>query len=298
MGLTSLHGQLTVSALTELGFSTRVAQVAAEANEAVDAPRNQGSDARVTNLHAMRGFVENTRGVGGRTMQTREQAQTAVTALLRAAQRRVVEAVQRGGSDREAAESLGAALHTVQDRAYHNFEPWPYESVGDSIRHAWKGEEHGLPAHYMLQCHAPRDIGYAGALNLSVTALDYSAGYNSDRGWSGTARFEVTQVSNNPWVPHLSVGLAGRANGPFGNEGIGYGLLTWGRIPSRPDVGILPPRTNSGPLGIQRPPALCPEGSEGANSLISARTATISYVNEISRLVNPANWQRFKSARL
>jgi hypothetical protein len=244
MGLTSLHGQLTVSVLTELGFTSRVAQIAAEANEAVDAPENQGSDARVTNLHAMRGFTENARGLGGRRMQTTEQAQTAVTALLRVAQRQVVEAIQRGQSDRVAAESLGAALHTVQDRVYHHFEPWPYESVTDSILRPWKGEAYGLPAHYMLQCHGPRDVGYAdGVLNLSVTALDYSAGYNNDRGWSGTARLEVTQVSNNPWVPHVSIGVAGRANG-------------------------------------------------------AARTATTAYVQEIERLVIPANWERFKSARL
>jgi len=123
MGLTSLHGQLNVSVLTELGFSTRVAQIAADANEAVDAPENQGSDARVTNLHAMRGFT-NARGLRGQ-MQTLEQAQAAVAALLSAAQQRVAEVIQSGQADREAAETLGAALHTVQDRVYHHFEPWP-----------------------------------------------------------------------------------------------------------------------------------------------------------------------------
>ena len=163
--------------------------------------------------------------------------------------------------------------------------------MSDSILHPGKGEAYGLPAHYMLQCHGPRDVGYAdGVLNLSLTALDYSAAYDSQSGWSGMGRLEVTQVSNNPLVPHLSVGVAGRLNGPYGNEGIGYGLLTWGRIPSRPDAGLVPPRTNSGALTIQRPPALCPEGSEGANSLIAARTATTTYVNEISRLVLPVNW--------
>lgn len=226
MGLTSVHGQLTVSVLTELGFSARVAQIAADANEAVDAPKNQGSDSRVTNLHAMRGFA-NPRG-WGRQMQTLEQAQNAVAALLSAAQRRVAEAIESGQADREAAESLGAALHTVQDRVYHHFEPWPYESVSDSIFNSAKGEAYGLPAHYMLQCHGPRDIGHVGGLlNLSLTALDYSAAYSGQGGWSGVGRLEVTQVSNNPWVPHVSVGVAGRVNGPYGNEGIGYGLLTW-----------------------------------------------------------------------
>jgi hypothetical protein len=232
-------------------------------------------------------------------MQTTEEAQKAVEALLYDAQQRIANILQHGESDREAAEVLGAALHTVQDREYHHFEPWPYDSVRDSIFGFRKGEPYGLPAHYMLQCHGPRDLGYvSGVLNLSVTALDYSAGYRSHSGWSGTARLEVTQVSNNPWLPHVSVGVAGRANGPFGNEAIGYGLLTWGRIPSRPDASIVPPRTSTGALTIERPPALCPQGSEGANSLIAARTATITYVTGTSRLVTPANWQRFKSARM
>src|SRR4051812_19440239 len=102
MGLTSLHGQLTIAVLTEFGFSSRVASIAADANEAVDAPENQGSDARVTNLHAMRGFA-NARGLRGQ-MQTPEQAQQAVAALLSAAQQRVAEMIQSGQADREAAE--------------------------------------------------------------------------------------------------------------------------------------------------------------------------------------------------
>jgi hypothetical protein len=300
MGFTSLHGQLTVSVLTELGFNRRAADFAAAANEEVDREENQTSEASKTKLHAMRGFLEGGSGplsMRRRRMQTEQEAREAVDELLQSARQRTLQAI-REGHFREALTELGAALHTVQDKEYHHFEPWPFDSVADSLFNARKAAAYGLPAHYMLQCHVPRDFGYVnGLLNLSLTALDYSAGYESGGGWSGQWRVELTQVSNNPLIPHLSLGYAGQTNGPAGAEHAVYGLLTWGRIPARPEAATVSPRSDRGTLAFQRSPALCSQGSEGANSLIAARQATVDYVNAIAQLAGRADWARFKLAQ-
>ena len=144
--------------------------------------------------------------------------------------------------------------------------------------------------------HAQRDAGYVnGLLSLSLTAFDYSAGYESSRGWSTAGRLEITQVSHNPLLPHLSLGVAGRTNGPFGDEGLVYGLLTWGRIPARPEAGAVPPRRENHTLTIERGPAVSPLASEGANSLVAARRATVEFVSRLSQEADTADWQRLKS---
>src|SRR5215831_17840266 len=97
MGLTSLHGQLTVSVLRESGFGTAAANLAAEGNEAVDAMENQGNAANLANLHAMRGFLGPSGGglsMRGRRMQTEDEARTAVAALLQAAHDECLEALR------------------------------------------------------------------------------------------------------------------------------------------------------------------------------------------------------------
>ena len=297
MGLTSLHGQLTVSVLRESGFSTAAADFAAEANEAVDAMENQGNDASLANLHAMRGFLGPGGGalsMRGRRMQTEDEARAAVAALLQAAHDECLDAV-RAGRDSTALSKMGAALHTVQDAEYHRFEPWPYKGIDDALLNGASGAAYGLAPDYMF-CHVQRDAGYVnGLLSLSLTAFDYSAGYQSGHGWSLGGRLEITQVSSNPAFPHLSVGAAGRTGGPFGNEGIVYGLLTWGRIPSRPDVGSVPPNRQNAPLSMQRGPAQCSFASEGANSLIAARSATREFVDDLSREARSDDWHRLQS---
>ncbi|HMF96511.1 MAG TPA: hypothetical protein VKE96_19560, partial [Vicinamibacterales bacterium] len=299
MGLTSLHGQLTVAVLRESGFSDAAANLAAEGNEAVDAMENQGNAANLANMHAMRGFLGPSGGalsMRGRRMQTEDEARAAVAALLQALQDECLEAL-RGGRDATALTKMGAALHTVQDREYHRFEPWPYKGIDDALLNGASGAPYGLAPDYMF-CHVQRDVGYVnGLLSLSLTAFDYSAGYQSGHGWSLGGRVEVTQVSSNPAFPHLSVGVAGRTGGPFGDEGVVYGLLTWGRIPSRPEAGSVPPNRQSAPLSMQRGPALCSIASEGANSLASARRATTEFVDELSRQARPEAWRRLQAFR-
>jgi hypothetical protein len=298
MGLTSLHGQLTVSVLVELGFNNDAARFAADANEAVDAAENQGNDAALANLHAMRGFLNGNGGAlrmrSGRRLQTEDEARQAVAILLQNAQDGFIEDL-RAGRLSDALQRMGAALHTVQDREYHHFEPWPFRGIDDAILNGTSGAAYGLRPDYMM-CHVQRDVGYVnGLLSLSLTAFDYSAGYQSGRGWSTAGRIEATQVSNNPWFPHISVGVAGRTGGPFGEEGLVYGVLTWGRIPARPEAGAVPPSRPNGPLQIERGPALCSIASEGANSQVAARRATLEFVTKLSHLSRSAEWQRLKS---
>jgi hypothetical protein len=299
MGFTPLHGQLTVSVLRESGFGTPAANRAAAANEAVDALENQGNAASLANLHAMRGFLDPSGGpmsMRGHRMQTEDEAREAVGILLQAAHDECLEAL-RAGRYEAALTKLGAALHTVQDKEYHHFEPWPFTGIDDALLNGGTGAAYGLAPNYMF-CHVQRDVGYVnGLLSLSLTAFDYSAGYQSGQGWSLGGRLEVTQVSNNPVFPHVSVGVAGRSGGPFGDEGVVYGLLTWGRIPSRPEAGSVPPNRQNAPLSLQRGPALCSFASEGANSLIAARSATVEFVNDLSRQARPENWQHLQSLR-
>ena len=149
MAIVPLHRQMTIEVLREFGFNQRAAELGADANAAVD--EKQGSDASEANLHAMRGFAE------ARRMQDVDEARRAVEALLNQRKTRILEHVQ-ASRFREAITELGAALHTVQDREYHGFEPWPFDGLLASITSPNLALLYGLSAHYML-CHAIRDVG-------------------------------------------------------------------------------------------------------------------------------------------
>jgi hypothetical protein len=120
------HEHLTEHVLQQLGFSERSIEIAKSGNVAVDiTPGNQGSSADVANLHAMRGFA------GGR-MQTELEARNAVFALLDREASAIVQSIR--DEDFEAAlTQLGAALHTVQDREFHAFGEWRYDSIAGAI---------------------------------------------------------------------------------------------------------------------------------------------------------------------
>src|SRR4030095_5948250 len=57
---------------------------------------------------------------------------------------------------REALQELGEALHTVHDRAFHNFEAWPYEGIGAALRE---------DPNYMF-AHGVRDLGGVSRLDI------------------------------------------------------------------------------------------------------------------------------------
>ena len=120
------HEHITEHVLREMGFSATSIEIAQRGNVAVDTtPGNQGSSADVANLHAMRGFA------GGR-MQTELEARNAVSTLLDREANAIVQSI-RGGDFEAALTRLGAALHTVQDREFHAFGEWRYDSIAGAI---------------------------------------------------------------------------------------------------------------------------------------------------------------------
>jgi hypothetical protein len=89
-------------------------------------------------------------------LQTEDEVKAAVTALLTEAHDDVVRALLKRDYE-EALTRLGQALHTVQDRVFHHFEPWPYKDIADSLLNS---------PNYMM-CHALRDTGYISKVAVS-----------------------------------------------------------------------------------------------------------------------------------
>ncbi len=147
MGLTCLHGSMTRSVLDDYKFTSGAARAAAQFNEAVD--DKQGNTAADTNLHAMCGYDS---GV----MQSTENCKKAVNSLIASAEAEIVGNLQKN-SFKDALKRLGEVLHTIQDLAFHKFEPWPYLGISDALLH---------DPNYMV-CHAVRDVGYISRLEPS-----------------------------------------------------------------------------------------------------------------------------------
>ncbi len=165
MAIVPLHKAITKETLRAGGFSEGAAERAAAANAAVD--EKQGSDAAESNLHAMAGFVPDAvfnlpRG----RLQDRDEASKEVQRRLTTARTSIVAKIL-SRRFAEALQELGEALHTVQDRAFHNFEAWPYSGIGDAIRE---------DPNYMF-AHGLRDLGGISRLDVRTTdgAVKYGA---------------------------------------------------------------------------------------------------------------------------
>lgn len=254
MAIIPIHKKITKDVLSELGFSEEGREVAANANAEVD--DHQGNHQSEANLHAMRGFSDS------HILQSADEAQQDVGELLRRRREETIDRITQGAW-RGALAELGRALHTVQDRAYHRFEPWPYEGLVDSVINPSVGGRYGLAPNYML-CHALRDLSY-------VSVFDMGAAYTSDTGWNGRLAVELTRPSENPWVPHVSLGGSYR----FGsqNEVAGGVTLTWGATPrSLPRSGGGGGQRNgfSGRASQSDAPPLCEETAQGGVSLLAA----------------------------
>jgi hypothetical protein len=163
MAIIPLHKAITREVLTAFGFSERATERAAKANARVD--DKQGNDASEANLHAMIGYVSDQVGTlpPGRRLQKEREAKQQVEALLTEAVDKIAAAVLQSEFLR-ALDLLGAALHTVQDRAFHGFEPWPHAGIADGIRN---------DPNYMF-AHGVRDLG--GVSRLDVRTHDGSVG--------------------------------------------------------------------------------------------------------------------------
>jgi hypothetical protein len=111
---------------------------------------NANSTAATINLGALELVPDPLADASGTyRLQTKEEAEKAVSALLSQAKAEIVKSVLQKKYT-EAITRLGEALHTVQDRVFHHFEPWPYKDIPDSLMKS--------PSYMM--CHALRDMGY------------------------------------------------------------------------------------------------------------------------------------------
>lgn len=96
-------------------------------------------------------------------LQTQDEVKQAVATLLKDAHDDVVRAVLKADYE-QALIRMGEALHTVQDRVFHHFEPWPYKDIADSLMQS--------PSYMM--CHALRDTGYIS--KVGVTEQQFALG--------------------------------------------------------------------------------------------------------------------------
>ena len=122
MGLTCLHNRMTVNAMKDAGFNESAAKAAGLANAAVD--EKQGNSRAESNLHAMCGLG-----------QPEYDCRNAVAKIIADGKQESAEAAATGDY-KLALRRMGETLHTIQDMAFHKFEPWPFAGIGDAILNA------------------------------------------------------------------------------------------------------------------------------------------------------------------
>jgi hypothetical protein len=189
---------------------------------------------------------------------------------------------------REALQELGEALHTVQDRAFHNFEAWPYEGIGAALRE---------DPNYMF-AHGVRDLG-------GVSRLDIRTG-------DGVLRYRAEWTFQLGSNSYLSVGgfcehgatnaRAARTPGSLGSDngfrGSG-GLLTF-TLGAAPGSIPTPPRSDNSSQGNDRS-SLQSIVTQGPAARATARAASRAFVDEIKRQVvrqaGPGYWDYFLGFR-
>lgn len=269
MAIIPLHKAITKEVLRAAGFSARAAERAATANARVD--DKQGNDAAEANLHAMRGYVFDQVGTvpPSQRLQTEQEAKHQVEALLTVAMDSTVAAVLQS-EFLHALDLLGAALHTVQDRAFHSFEPWPHAGIVDAIKN---------DANYMF-AHGVRDLG--GVSRLDVSTRNGSIGLAA--AWtfqlSGNAYLSAEGFANpqarSARDPRL---LDTRERGVF--EGTG-GLLTlsFGAAP-----GSLPSHRRDG-SSTEPVPANTSIMTQGPAARAAARVGSQAFVASVSTRVS------------
>ena len=141
MGLTCLHSRMTATTLKDHGFNATAAQFAGAANAAVD--DKQGNSSDETNLHAMCGLG-----------QPEYDCRKAVAKIMADGRQEAADAVL-ARDFKLALRRMGETLHTIQDLAFHKYEPWPFKGISDAFLNA---------PNYMI-CHAIRDLGLVSVTN-------------------------------------------------------------------------------------------------------------------------------------
>jgi len=293
MGIPCLHKGITVAVMGRYDFVPAARDLAADANAAVD--EKQGNSAADTNLHAMCGFVDVLDPILRKPMQllqNEEQCRAAVGNLLTDLKNEIVGAVLAGDL-RTGLGRLGEALHTIQDRAFHNYEPWPYQGLAGAVM---------ADPNYML-CHAIRDLGVnlggvgigisrldvwelnAGKFDLEVSARIGSRAYLGGRVFNHGSGADLWQTP-------------GVRNGGAGPLGMGGMLtLTFGAAPG----SVSPPEPGSVPLV---PPGRPSWGmaTSGPAAQARAEDASADFIQDIQRELNghPGGakaWNAFVSFR-
>jgi len=283
MSLQCLHEDMTIRVMEQLDFAPAAQVIAAEAAAAVD--EKQTNQAEDTNLHAMGGIVaDSDRFVGRQThVQTEEECRERVERLLRDARRTIVANIV-GGNYRAALGRLGEALHTVQDVAFHQFQPWPYPGILEAF---------ASDPTYMT-CHALRDLSMFSRLDLSELhqgRFDIEITRRVGRQWSLSPRFFHNPATHFP----LPVGRdSGAAEGFLGYGGMV--MLTFGASP-----GSLP-----SPQRFQEPSSRSTSQSpdwqfvtHGPADMARAEDASQDFIEEIRREVLRAPnglrlWENFR----
>ena len=190
-------------------------------------------------------------------LQTEDETKEAVRVLLKQAHDDVVLAILK--RDYEAALTrLGEAMHTVQDRVFHHFEPWPYKDIADSL----------LTSPNYMMCHALRDVGYIS--KVAASEHQFALGL-------------ATRAN-----PDTYLGVEGFA--PLGDQGsMTQGFRGWGGMVTL-SFGAAP--------GSLRPPDTTPGGdrrgadatetclpSEGVADKAKATDDSESFVHEVKKEV-------------
>jgi hypothetical protein len=236
---------MTVTAMKDAGFREGAAQLAGSANAAVD--EKQGNSNADANLHAMCGLG-----------QPEFECRKAVVKIIADGKKESADAVI-SGDYKLALRRMGETLHTIQDMAFHKFEPWPFTGIGDAILNA---------PNYMF-CHLIRDLGIVSVYNTIDVDVSWRVGSQVYLGVKG-----FYHPSNNYLAPIPPIGGQAPEIPGFG----GMFTITIGAAPG--SVHVRDPYPDSrgaveGPYSSVM--------SSGRADLTRAEDATEDFINNVRK---------------
>jgi hypothetical protein len=236
---------MTVTAMKDLGFKPATAQLAGAANAAVD--DKQGNSSAQANLHAMCGFG-----------QPEYECRKAVAKIIADGKQESADAIA-DGDYKLAIRRMGETLHTIQDMAFHKFEPWPYAGIGDAILNA---------PEYMF-CHLIRDLGVVSVSNAVDVEVSWRVGHQVYVGVKG-----FYHPSNDYFAPIPPIGGSAPEIPGFG----GLFTITIGAAPG--SVHVRDPYPDSrGAIGGPWSSMM----SSGREDLTRAEDATEEFINNVRK---------------
>lgn len=203
-------------------------------------------------------------------LQTEAEARGAVNQILKLARADVVRTILLQQYT-TALTRLGEALHTVQDRSFHHFEPWLFKDIPDSLRRS--------PS-YMI-CHALRDTGYVS--KIAVDENQFALGL-------------ATRASLEAYVgAELFAPIGGQRGMSKGFRGYGALVtLTWGAAPGSLPQPVSAPSPDQ--VGADTMPQSC-LATQGVADDAQASDDSEAFVREIQQEVEAGHsaqaWDNF-----